>query len=140
MNNLNYVFFEEFKRLEKLCNEIYKVHNGITCYIDDMTATYNNYYNVPNWQSDLKQLKRLRHIRNNLAHEEGAFSQNLCTQNDVKWVRTFYQRIVNQSDPLSIQRRSSQTYQASNSSALSTIITTSIVIIVILAILMAFGL
>lgn len=111
MININYVFFEEFKKLEKLLSDIYKSHNGVTHYIDDMTAvSYSNYRSIPNWETDLNQLKRLRHIRNNLAHVEGAFNENVCTQDDIEWVQAFYERILNQSDPLAVQYRNSKTY------------------------------
>ena len=50
----------------------------------------------------MEQLVRLRHIRNNLAHTEGAFHEEMCTQKDIDWVRDFHKRILNQSDPLAI--------------------------------------
>ena len=106
MNNLNYIFFEEFKKLEKLCGEMYGSHNGVTNYIDDMKdVPYSNYLDIPNWEDDLSQLKKMRHIRNNLAHEEGAFAKKVCTKNDIRWIQTFIKRIMNQSDPLAIQHR-----------------------------------
>ena len=106
MNNLNYIFFEEFKKLEKLCGEMYGSHNGVTNYIDDMKdVPYSNYRDIPNWEDDLSQLKKMRHIRNNLAHEEGAFAKKVCTKNDIRWIQTFIKRIMNQSDPLAIQHR-----------------------------------
>ena len=111
MNNINYVFFEEYKKPEKLCQEMYNSNNGVTNYIDDMkAASYSNYCNIPNWEADLNQLKRLRHIRNNLAHVEGAFTENVCTQNDVEWVQAFTKRILNQSDPLAVQYRNSKVH------------------------------
>lgn len=106
MNNLNYIFFEEFKKLEKLCGEMYGSHNSVTNYIDDMKdVPYSNYRDIPNWEDDLSQLKKMRHIRNNLAHEEGAFAKKVCTKNDIRWIQTFIKRIMNQSDPLAIQNR-----------------------------------
>ena len=66
---------------------------------------YSNYRDIPNWEDDLSQLKKMRHIRNNLAHEEGAFAKKVCTQNDIRWIQTFIKRIMNQSDPLAIQHR-----------------------------------
>lgn len=103
MNPINFVFFEEFKKLEKLCNDIYATHNGVIRYIDDMkTVSYSEFHNIPNWGTDLNTLKRLRHIRNNLAHTEGAFEENICTQSDVEWVQVFHKRILNQTDPLAM--------------------------------------
>ena len=97
MNNLNYRFFEEFKHLDKLCGEIYKTQYGITHYIDDMKSKpFKNYRGIPDWDSDLRQLIRLRHIRNKMAHEENAFDNADCTQNDIEWIRYFYKCIMNQ--------------------------------------------
>ncbi len=104
MNNLNYIFFEDFKKLEKLCNEIYSSHNGVTQYIDDMlNVSFYHYRSIPNWNSDLTELKRLRHIRNKIAHEQ--INENLCTSADIEWLKEFYKRIFNQTDPLSLLRQ-----------------------------------
>ena len=101
MDNLNFKFFEEYKRIDKLCGEIYQSKQGVTDYIDQMkAASWNDYRNIPNWKTDLDQLKRVRHIRNHLAHEEGAFDKTACTQNDIDWMQGFYERIMNQSDPM----------------------------------------
>lgn len=103
MNDLNYIFFEEFKKLDKLCSELYQAPNGVTHYIDDMkAASWDDCRYIPNWKTDLKELIRLRHIRNHLAHTEGAFLENICTPNDINWIRNFHQRIMNQSDPLAM--------------------------------------
>lgn len=111
MNTLNYIFFENFKTLEKLCNDKYKTTNGVTHYIDEMKSISSiNCKNIPNWTSDFNQLKRLRHIRNYLAHTEGAFNENNCTQNDIEWLQIFYNRILAQSDPLSMYRRCYRPY------------------------------
>ena len=101
MDNLNYKFFEEYKSIDKLCGEIYQSKQGVTDYIDQMqAASLNDYRNIPNWKTDLSQLKRVRHIRNYLAHEEGAFDKAACTQNDIDWIKSFYERIMSQSDPM----------------------------------------
>lgn len=103
MNTINFDFFEEFKKLDKLCGNLYKEQHGITHYIDDMKAVPGlNYLDIPNWKMDLEQLIRLRHIRNHLAHTEGAFSENICTQKDIDWIQAFYQRILEQSDPIAL--------------------------------------
>lgn len=109
MNNLNYTFFEEIKHLDKLCGELYQDQHGITCYIDDMkkVSEYNSRC-VPGWKDDLEHLIRLRHIRNHLAHTEGAFNEENCTQKDIDWSQEFYRRILNQSDPLSMLYQNSK--------------------------------
>ena len=106
MNTINYIFFETYKKLEKICNEIFSATNGVTQYIDEMeTVSFSVYYNIPNWKSDLSTLKNLRYIRNQIAHNEGSFDQNLCTQNDIDWLNNFHMRIMEQTDPLSLLRK-----------------------------------
>ena len=104
MDNLNFIFFEEFKRLDKLCRELYDVEkDGITSYINDMKSVVKyDYRYIPNWREDLEQLTRLRHIRNNLAHAPGAFDEECCTQKDINWVQDFYERNLHQLDPISM--------------------------------------
>lgn len=103
MNDLNSAFIEEFKNLEKLCNEIYNVRNGVSSYIDDMQSQPPRAaLNVPGWQEDLKTLKRMRGIRNKLVHEAGTFNDDMCTEYDVEWLSEFRIRILNQEDPISV--------------------------------------
>lgn len=103
MNNINLNFFENYKKLEKLCNEILSVNNGVTQYINEMeNISSSKYHSIPNWNTDLSSLKRLRHLRNQMAHNEGAFSENLCTINDVEWIINFRSRILKQTDPLAL--------------------------------------
>lgn len=103
VTDLNYAFFEEFKRLDKLCGDLYKDQYGITHYIDDMKSVSGvDYQHIPDWKTDLDRLIRLRHIRNYLAHTEGAFNEEVCTQKDIEWLQSFYKRILNQLDPLAM--------------------------------------
>lgn len=109
MDDLNYNFLNEFKRLEKLCNDIYGKIHGVTLYIDDMEAVPRyEYYNIFNWETDLKQLKRIRYLRNQIVHSDDLFDKAIVTQNDIYFVREFYNRILNQSDPLSCYRKSKE--------------------------------
>lgn len=61
---------------------------------------------IQDWKSDLEQLKRVRYIRNNLAHAEDSFNIEECTQKDIDFVTGFYNRILNQTDPLSLLHQS----------------------------------
>ncbi len=103
MNNLNLIFLEEYKQLDKLCSELYGGQPGVTSYINDMKSVdWNDACEVPNWKSDLSDLIRLRHIRNHLAHTEGSFDEELCTRDDVNWIKDFRNRILKQTDPLAM--------------------------------------
>ena len=106
MNNLNLIFLEEYKQLDKLCGELYDGQPGVTSYINDMKSLdWNDTRDIPDWKSDLYELKRLRHIRNHLAHTEGAFDEKLCTNDDVNWVKNFRNRILKQTDPLALLQK-----------------------------------
>lgn len=106
MSGFNYIFFEEYKSLDRLCGQLYDMQYGITTYIENMKKIPQNcYQNVPNWNNSLRELIRIRHIRNHLAHEEGAFEKENCTQRDIEWIQNFHNRILNQSDPLAVLRQ-----------------------------------
>ena len=107
MNNLNYIFFDEFKKLDKICRDIYGASLdgklGVTMYLDDMSSNSHLVKNhIPSWYSDYNKLKKLRNIRNELAHSQNSFSYIECTQDDIDFICNFRKRILDQTDPLSI--------------------------------------
>lgn len=105
MNNKNNIFLEEYKRLDVLCKDIFKSKDGISEYIRQMEETsYIDRKFYADWETDYRQLKHLRWIRNQLTHEIGTLEEDFCTDLDINWIRTFHQRILNLSDPLSIVR------------------------------------
>ena len=102
MSKLNDDFLEEYKRLDNLCRDIYRSNEGIKNYINDMESVqiYES-RSIPGWENDLKRLKTLKSVRNRLAHETGTLNADICGQNDVEWLKNFYNRIFRQDDPLS---------------------------------------
>ena len=54
---------------------------------------------VPSWESDLRMLKRLRFVRNKIAHETGVSD---CSERDLRNVKDFFARLVNREDPISL--------------------------------------
>ena len=56
---------------------------------------------IPGWNDSLRDLKRLRHIRNALVHDTEGYDY---TQDDVELIRSYYQRIMTQQDPLALLR------------------------------------
>ncbi|MBR0541897.1 MAG: hypothetical protein IJK26_06805 [Clostridia bacterium] len=104
--NTNNAFFNEFNRLDKLCSDIYGEPHGVTCYINEMKEKNEiDCRSISSWHDDLSKLIKYRHIRNHLAHEENAFNESLCEQEDIDYLYNFYNRIVNEQDPLSELRR-----------------------------------
>lgn len=95
-------FIESYKHLEKLCGEIMNDDRRISAYIDEMTNTPRGSYLVRGWDSDLKQLKHYRWVRNQIAHEPNCTEQNMCEYGDAEWLDEFYSRIMNQTDPLTL--------------------------------------
>ena len=103
MDMLNVSFLEEYKRLDRLCCEIYRADKGITSYIEDMKSKELTECQFPHtWNSDLSNLLRLRKIRNQLTHEIGTLNVPLCTQADVDWLQGFRQKIYQAADPLAL--------------------------------------
>ena len=99
MNDLERIFFDEYKHLDKMCREIFGSEQGVTEYINQMEyVPYVDRINVICWDADYKMLKHVRWIRNTIAHDE---RDSGCSEQDVQWVRTFYQRILDRNDSYS---------------------------------------
>jgi hypothetical protein len=97
-------FIDEFKHLERICNELYSEQHGVTQYINEMKQQSRHASRrIPGWDEDLASLKRVRHIRNNLVHEsEETVEYNSA---DIEFIKAFYQKIIKQQDPLALLRK-----------------------------------
>ena len=112
MSYLNYEFFDEFKALDNLCRDIYggSVDNklGVTLYLEDMDKkAHRGLINVSGWVSDYNRLKSARNIRNELAHSRNSMTVDICSQEDIDFVRSFRAKILNQTDPIAMLRMQS---------------------------------
>ncbi len=112
MGYLNYEFFDEFKVLDNICRDIYgeSVDNklGVTLYLEDMDRTaYQGSFKVSGWASDYDRLKSARNLRNELAHSRNSMAVDICSQDDIDFVRSFRERILNQTDPIAMLRKQS---------------------------------
>ena len=95
-------FIDEYKHLEKLCNDLYNQQHGISLYISDMEATPRAASTmIPEWNKDLKVLKHLRHIRNAMVHDLDE-QEVTYTQEDIQNLKEFHRRIMEQQDPLTL--------------------------------------
>ena len=108
--NTNIIFFDEYKKLDKLCSEMYgKNSGGVTCYLNDMMAVPVMQRNrFPEWNQTYDRLRELRHIRNQMAHGEGSFEDYPCSEEDVLWLFEFRSKIMHISDPLAVYRRQTE--------------------------------
>lgn len=103
IDTLNLAFLEEYKRLDKLCCDMYNSEKGITSYIDDLKSiSKGQATGCTNYDDDLKHLIKLRRIRNRLSHEVGTLNEKMCTSDDVKWLEAFRKRILASQDPLAL--------------------------------------
>ena len=103
MSLIEDAFLEEYKRLDKLCSEIYQTRNGISTYIEDMkNVSHEQSRHVSQWNEDLQHLRALRSLRNRLVHECGTLDMDMCSACDVDWLKSFYQRILHCTDPLAL--------------------------------------
>ena len=97
-------FFEEYKRLDKLCSEMYSCQNGVSEYIAHMEReSYQGSYRVSPWNNDYKMLKHVRWVRNQIAHDSGSYQ--ISEPEDLDFVHDFHSRIYSGSDPLTLLRK-----------------------------------
>ena len=121
MGYLNYEFFDEFKALDNLCRDIYgeSIDNklGVTLYLEDMDRkAYQGAFKVSGWTSDYNYLKSVRNTRNELAHSRNSMTVDICSQEDIDFVRSFRTRILNQTDPIAMLRKQSTQSRPSSTS------------------------
>ena len=94
-------FQEAYKSLDKLCRECLSAREGVSEYIRQMEQTpYVVRGHFVGWDTTYKALKHVRWVRNQLAHEVGAVEAEVCSEDDIIFVRNFYQDILTQRDPL----------------------------------------
>lgn len=94
-------FFEEYKRLDKFCCDAFSCSNGVSQYIAEMERVANQgARKVPSWETDYKQIKHLRWVRNQIAHD--TTSAFICENGDLELLEDLYDRFLSQNDPLSL--------------------------------------
>lgn len=105
-------FYEAYKKSASFCDDLYQKEreknykSGIKYYIEDMEHTpFSVARMIPNWNSDLKKLKYLLYLRNQISHDINTSPGSLATSDDTLWIQSFYQRLLNQSDPLALKHQ-----------------------------------
>lgn len=129
MKKPNTEFFEEFKKLEKILNDMYDDNHGLKLYIDELKV-----HDGKTWGKELKQLVHLRHIRNHLAHDEGAFEEKCVTNDDILWLQNFCNKILRGKDPLN-----SESYKRDDNGLKSVISWLIIIAAIVLSIIIIFN-
>ena len=104
-------FFEEYKRLDKLCGERLRSRNGVSAYIAEMERkAARGRTAVPSWASDDKALKHLRWVRNRLAHESA--ESRVSTAEDLAVLQEFHRRLLSGQDPLALLEKAGKRLSA----------------------------
>lgn len=101
-------FIESYKHLDKICGEMFETQYGVSAYIEEMINTPRGSYLVKGWDDDLKQLKHYRWVRNQIVHELDCYEETMCEAGDDEWLDDFYERIINQTDPLAMYRKATR--------------------------------
>lgn len=99
---LNYelVFLNEYKQVDAICRDMFSGEGGISEYINQMEQTpYNSRYKIPVWDDDYRVLKRLRWVRNQIAHTPNFSDYNY---NDYNNLILFHKRLINCQDSLAL--------------------------------------
>lgn len=104
-------FIDTYKRLEKICGEIFNDVHGVSAYIDAMINLPEGAYLVNGWSEDLNKLKHYRWVRNQIVHEPNCTEENMCSDEDTSWLLAFYARIINHTDPLALHRKAKRGQQ-----------------------------
>lgn len=101
-------FIESYKHLDKICGEMFETQYGVSAYIEEMLNNPHGSFLVRGWENDLKQLKHYRWIRNQIVHEPDCYEETMCEAGDNEWLDDFYDRIINQTDPLAMYRKATR--------------------------------
>lgn len=118
MSQINFEIFNEYKSVDKFCKECYSSEKGVTTYIDYMNnVSVSESSGIPNWNETKSMLIRIRKLRNDMAHEDGAFEYADGTQTDLDWLKEFHIKLLNQSDPLCLWYKKKNELNSKNKSA-----------------------
>ncbi len=105
MRDLNIDFMDLYKRTDRFIRDAYSSSEGVSEYIRLMEADFvRGNVNIRGWNSDYDNLKHIRWIRNQLAHEV-SYDCDICSEGDYEWLEGFYKRLFSSDDPLAALRK-----------------------------------
>lgn len=97
-------FFEEYKRFDRICSDMYSVPGGVSQYILDMENHFSEgTLLVDNWKQTYGEIKHLRWVRNQIAHE--ASGGSISSDHDLVILQAITLSILQQEDPLALLHR-----------------------------------
>lgn len=88
-------FLDAFKALDILCKDCLSDSRGVSAYLEEMEKASTPF--PSGWTEDYKELKRLRWLRNRIAHDE---NPPAAGEKDIEWLAAFRTRILQSRDPL----------------------------------------
>lgn len=100
---MNYLeFFEEYKKTDKLCRDMFGFEKGLSGYIDRMENDFG-YRDDYDWREFLRTAKRIRYVRNQIAHEVNGAS--VFTYEDGERLYWVHGKLMQGRDPLGTLER-----------------------------------
>ena len=108
MRERNIDFLDLYKSVDRFIRDAYSSKEGVSEYMRKMEA-YDRAgrLRVGNWTNHYNMLKRVRWIRNQLAHEVG-YDSDICEEKDYEWLKSFYKKLYAAEDPLAVLDRLSK--------------------------------
>ncbi len=99
MQNIDMEYFSEYKIVERICRDMYG-ENGVKAYIEEMeNCNSREKIFVNNWDTELRTLKHLKWLRNQIAHDNESYE---VTEQDLADIKTFHNALLTQQDPLAL--------------------------------------
>ena len=103
MDAIQVELLEEYKYVDKICQEMLGTEKGVSAYLDQLDETPMTVrYWITEWNDEYRQLKHIRWLRNQIVHSTGNVE---CTQSDLDWLKGFHNRLLTQQDLLAKAHR-----------------------------------
>ena len=103
---LNNDFFDLYKSTDLLIKDAYSASKGVSEYIELMEENWSKgeCYDIPNWKRDYYNLKSVRWMRNQLAHDVD-MDCDIGVLEYYDWFCDFYDSLCSASDPMAMLRK-----------------------------------
>ena len=100
MTKVEIEFLEEYKLLDRLCQDMLSTLQGVSKYINRMELLFEQGEEfVDEWTINYKMLKHLRWLRNRIVH---SVEETECSLKEIEMITNFYHQILIQQDPLAL--------------------------------------